>query len=367
MKIKIYPTKRYASLILFSAILLMSCDKDKDTEDKDGSNSPTKTVVYAAGLGNSGDNLVGARYWKDGEIFPLTDNANEVMIEGIFASNGDVYVVGSERSTSGSFVSKYWKNGVATELTDGSRSAFGEAIFVDKGDVYVSGVEFEPVLSTTVSQAKYWKNGVVHELSEKKAQRSAGTSSIAMDGNDLYIAGSERNGSFDVAKYWKNGEPVELSAGTSLAAATGIAVVNGNVHVSGHEFIDGIAVPTYWLNGVPTRLSDPGVGYWTNGMAVSGGNVYILVRENGGSVQDPDKIGYWKVGQSITQLTNGVYNGSVYGIAADGNDVYVVGDYRFDGEPRSACIWKNGEISKLHSGGSKYSEATGVFLAKEPI
>ena len=154
---------------------------------------------------------------------------------------------------------------------------------------------------------------------------------------------------------------------TSLAAATGIAVVNGNVHVSGHEFIDGIVVPTYWLNGVPTRLSNPGVGYWTNGMAVSGNNVYILVRENGSSVQDPDKIGYWKVGKSITELTSGVYHGSVYGIAADGNDVYVVGDYRFDGGPSSACIWKNGEISKLPSGGSDYSEATGIFIAKEPI
>lgn len=367
MKIRIHPTIKHASLILFSAILLISCDKDKDAEDRDEPNSTTKTVVYAAGLGNSGDNLVGARYWKDGEIVPLSDNTNELMIEGIFASDGDVYVVGSERSSTGAFVIKYWKNGLAIELTDGSRSAFGEAIFVDKGDIYVSGVEFEPVLSTTVSQAKYWKNGVVHDLSERKAQHGAGTSAIAIDGDDLYIAGSERNGSFDVAKYWKNGEPFELSAGTSLAAATGIAVVNGNVHVSGHEFIDGIVVPTYWLNGVPTRLSDPGVGYWTNGMAVSGGDVYILVRENGSSVQDPDKIGYWKVGQSITELTNGENHGSVYGIAADGNDVYVVGDYRFDGEPSSACIWKNGEISKLHSGGSDYSEATAVFLANEPI
>lgn len=368
MKTKINPVIRHASLILFSAILLMSCDKDKDVEDKKGPNSPTKTVVYAAGLGTGGDNLVGVRYWKDGELVPVTDNTNEMMVQGVFASNGDVYVVGSERSSTGSFVSKYWKNGMAVELTDGSSSAFGEAIFVDKGDVYVSGVEFEPILSTSVRQAKYWKNEVVHELSEKKAHHGAQTRAIAIDGSDVYIAGFERNGSFDVAKYWKNGEPVELSAGTSNADATGIAIINGNVHVSGHEFIDGVAVPTYWLNTVPTRLSDSGVGYWTNGMAVSGsGDVYILVRENGGSVQDPDKIGYWKVGHSIIELTNGVYHGSVYGIAADGNDVYVVGDYRFDGDPSSACIWKNGEISKLHSGGSNRSEAISIFLAKEPI
>ena len=368
MKIEINPTIKHASLVFFSAILLMSCDKDKDAEDKEGPKSSTKTVVYAAGVGNGGDNLVGVRYWKDGEIVPVTDHTNELMVEGIYASNGDVYVVGSERS-SGSYVATYWKNGLPFELTDGSSSAFGEAIFVDRGDVYVSGVEFESILSTSVRQAKYWKNGVVHNLSEKKAHHGAQTRAIAIDGDDVYIAGFERNGNFDVAKYWKNGEPFELTEGiSSNADATGIAVINGNVHVSGHEFIDGIVVPTYWLNGVPTRLSDPGVGFWTNGMAVSGGgDVYIIVRENGALAHVPDKVGYWKVGQPIVALTNGVNYASVYGIAADGEDVYIVGDYRFDGEPRSACIWKNGEISELPSGGSNYSEAVSVFLAKEPI
>ena len=233
--------------------------------------------------------------------------------------------------------------------------------------MYISEVEFEPILSTSVRQAKYWKNGVEHILSEKRAQHGAETKAITIDKNDFYVVGYERNGSFDVAKYWKNGEPFELSAGNSNAGATGIEVINGNVHVSGHEFINGIAVPTYWLNAVPTRLSNPGVGYWTSGMAISNGNVFITVRENGGSVQTPDKVGYWKVGSSIVELSAGGYHAEVNGIAADGNDVYVVGAYRFDGGPSSACIWKNGEIAKLPTAGSRSSEATAIFLAKEPL
>jgi hypothetical protein len=50
---------------------------------------------------------------------------------------------------------------------------------------------------------------------------------------DVYVAGVENNGLFDVAKYWKNGIPVNLSDGYSQACANSIVVSDSDVYVAG--------------------------------------------------------------------------------------------------------------------------------------
>ena len=68
-------------------------------------------------------------------------------------------------------------------------------------DVYVAGGDGVV--------AKYWKNGQAVSLTDGIA------SSIAVVGSDVYVAGSEYNGSFWVAKYWKNGQETRLTDGTT--------------------------------------------------------------------------------------------------------------------------------------------------------
>jgi hypothetical protein len=53
-------------------------------------------------------------------------------------------------------------------------------------------------------------------------------SSIAVSGNDVYVAGHEEDvtHSTSIPKYWKNSDPVFLSDGIKSAIATSIVIVN---------------------------------------------------------------------------------------------------------------------------------------------
>ena len=84
---------------------------------------------------------------------------------------------------------------------------------------------------------------------------------------DVYVAGFEEKGSGYVAKYWKNGQAIELTDGTTNAAATSISVSGNDVYVCGS--IEGNAV--YWKNGNPVTL---GAGNATS-ITVSGNDVYV--------------------------------------------------------------------------------------------
>lgn len=157
-----------------------------------------------------------AVYWKNGnEIYLIkggygTSQADDAY--SIFISAQDVYACGG-------LTGQYWKNGNPVLLGGSAKS-----IFVSDGDVYVAGTQpdGEPYQTYNGTRyrivAKYWKNGTAVNLTD--GTKNAYATSIAVSGNDVYVAGYEENtpGTGDyIAKYWKNGNPAVLSNVESYA------------------------------------------------------------------------------------------------------------------------------------------------------
>lgn len=235
--------------------------------------------VYVVGwLRQTPADGIHACYWKNGNITLLPDNSRSdnyydnypisskySLANSIFISGSDVYIAGGEQvsrmiSPSGyafCISAVYWKNGNEIYLIKGpyANSYADEAysIFVDGQDVYACGA----------LEARYWKNGTSVYLPGRTAK------SIYVSEGDVYIAGSQPDGqSFqtyfgiqyrEVAKYWKNGNPVNLSDGTRDAYPTSIAVSGNDVYVAGYEEKtpgDADFVAKYWKNGDAMTLGD---------------------------------------------------------------------------------------------------------------
>ena len=202
-------------------------------------------------------------YWDN---YPISSKYS--LANSIFISGSDVYIAGGEQisrmtspypSPSYAFCisAVYWKNGNEIYLIKGpyAGSLADEAysIFVDGQDVYACGA----------LEAQYWKNGTSVYLPGRTAK------SIYVSEGDVYVAGSQPDGqSFqtyfgifyrEVAKYWKNGNPVNLSDGTKDAYPTSIAVSGNDVYVAGYEEATAGTrdfVAKYWKNGSPVILGD---------------------------------------------------------------------------------------------------------------
>src|SRR5215831_8792832 len=109
-------------------------------------------------------------------------------------------------------------------------------------DVYVAGTEY----NGSVMVAEYWKNGQVVTLTD--GTNNAYAYSIAVVGSDVYVGGAEFNGSFWEIKYWKNGKSVLLMDSTSSPSPYSIAVIGNDVYVVGYQF-NGLGVAQYLKNG----------------------------------------------------------------------------------------------------------------------
>ena len=203
-----------------------------------------------------------ATYWKNENPIALTPAYSPSTLNiiadatSIVVSGNDVYVSGTQQeelSPVGGFsntIAEYWKNGNQVKLTDGSKNTYTTSIAVSGTDVYVAGSDEDRV-------AKYWKNGTLVNLTD--GLTGAEANSIAVSGIDVYVAGTQWDGistgngdRYSIAKYWKNGNPVNLTDGSKWAEAKSIAVSGNDVYVAGFE--DGVA--KYWKNGNPVILGD---------------------------------------------------------------------------------------------------------------
>ena len=120
---------------------------------------------------------------------------------------------------------------------------------------------------------------------------------------DIYVSGSERNGTKVVAKVWKNGKELyELTDGSKSAVANSVFVVGGDVYTAGVEG----NVAKVWKNGEELyELADDG---GARSIVVYNGDVYVAGFEKEGS---SDVVKVWKNGKELYSLAD---KGNAYSI-----------------------------------------------------
>lgn len=201
-------------------------------------------------------------------------------------------------------------------------------------NVYIAGSES----NGTVAVATYWKNGVATHLTD--GIKGAIAYAIAVSGNDVYVGGIERDdlSGHETIKYWKNGIPKTLSMSSSLAEFGSMTVVGNDVYVAGSEAENTGRVAKYWKNGNEIKLTDGTYFAHAYGIAVSGNDVYVVGSGNGAK--------FWKNGMAVD--LPGFYSYPL-SIAVAGNDVYV-GGTQLIGNKKVAMYWKNGQSIPLSDG-----------------
>ena len=200
--------------------------------------------VYITGIEFNGTNNV-AKVWKNGTPTNLTDGTKEGVANAISVSGGNVYVAGSEFDGMNN-VLKLWKNGVAQNLNSGAKSAEAYAVFVNNNDVYVAGEE--------QGTAKFWKNGIATII----AGNSAIAKGIYVSGNDVYVIFEQYNAETKKwqGKLWKNAQISNISNGTQNCSLTGISVDANDMYVIGSESNGTVDVAKIWKNGTATNLTN---------------------------------------------------------------------------------------------------------------
>jgi hypothetical protein len=318
-----FPVKLFYPFLL----LLNACSKSGSTAGGDN--------VYVAGAILNGWRPE-AKFWKNNALTELSDSTSYGT--AIYVSGNDIYVGGYE-TNAGLSTSKYWKNGSPVSLTDGSDTGFRAApngffpqtLAVSGNDVYVAGYSIYGARTV----AKYWKNGIATVLGDS----SSYAVSLAVSGTDVYVLGYE-NGD---AVYWANGIPHVVTSGSPNPAVAAIAVSGSDVYVAGNSF-----GALYWKNQTPVYLTHNFSTASSSAIAVSGTDVYVAGygEDSAGTLYAL----YWKNGTAVT-----LGKGQAFAIAVSGSNIYVAG---YSGP--EAVYWKNGQLVSLAERAQAYS----IFITK---
>lgn len=185
--------------------------------------------VYEAGVvadyDDSRDRVV---YWKNGHR--VTERASEklqktnasVQVTSIYVTpNGDVYIAGNKPTGKTASETKiqavYWKNGNEVTVTTNLWNTYTSSIFVDGSNVYVAGYETK---APSHFSAMYWKNGIKTILHNYDTdQYDASTASIATGFGTVYVAGLHKS-----QLYWVNGREAKLDQAGQVYS---MAIVKG--------------------------------------------------------------------------------------------------------------------------------------------
>ncbi len=349
------PLKKSVILIIATLLTLSACKKSS-------SDDPRYTGVYVSGYiqSQSGSNI--AVYWKNGILTRLTDSSLNSYATAITVRGKDIYVAGLIRSYGGTPKAGYWKNGFFTPLGNAGLQGWVSAIAVNNNnDVYVAGTTTNQLYQAVPT---YWKNGVPHVLTDSSGVATGRLTSLTLNGNDIFVAGTVISGNYDYPIYWKNDQAAYLT-GEDFLNVNGIMILNTDIYAIGTSITNGAV---YWKDDFQTALSGNNFASDANAITSSGNDVYIV-----GAVyirsSNTREATYWK--NNIPVDIGNIQNGTTTGIAVSGNDVYSSGSYfppetfdptennEYDGK---ALYWKNNNPVKLSN---NVSMATGIFVVKQ--
>lgn len=277
----------------------------------------------------------------------------------------DVYVAGFVVADQGK-IPAYWKNGRLVLLDSAKyynanfyQTAGANSIAVSGNDVYVAGY----LTGYTANRlGAYWKNGVGGDVGSSYQELT----SLAILNNDFYMVGFRSSiwGTGDPATYYKNGSRVDITDGSAGSDAVALAISGNDVYMAGVSITGNVSdgnqhlMAKYWKNGNPVNLTDGTKWSEASSIAVSGADVYVAgVEDNGGAFF---VCKYWKNGVPVN-LTDGTTDADVTSIAVSGSDVYVAGR-----ESDVAKYWKNGNPVNL-TDGTKWATATSITVSGNDV
>ncbi|WP_420603507.1 Ig-like domain-containing protein [Flagellimonas sp.] len=296
--------------------------------------------VYVGGYENFDGDFV-PTVWKNGvpTHLPMEEGEDFGLVSAVFVTDSGVYAVGRSQVGNQFPTARLWHNNALVDLELGE-GGFSEAysVYVDGQDVYVAGSD---------NGGTVWKNGeVLYKLGNR-------LNAIFVNGDKVYTAGHELNDQDEPkAMVWENETATDLTAGSGSGdEGLSVHVDKQDVYVAGTK--DRVA--TVWRNGeVLHSLTDGMSSGFAYSIVVSDGKVYTTGNDG--------NVAYVSKNKNILyNLTEGTYDAKASSIQVYGEDVYVAGSERIDNNTGVAKVWKNNSAMDLGDG-IFASNANSIFI-----
>ncbi|MCS3557378.1 MULTISPECIES: hypothetical protein [unclassified Sphingobacterium] len=225
-------------------------------------------------------------------------------------------------------------------------------------DVFIAGTETNG--SNTFVQL--WKNGQYTNLTDGKSV--ATVSDMYVSGKDVYLVGYIwRNNKNLVAALWKNNELIELTDGKYSSRANSVWIDGNDVYIVGYEGSPNGDIAKLWKNGIASNLLDKSKEGQANSIFIKQKDIYV-----GGTYYDiGDRGGFiWKNGVVTDLGKENIYeSNSIKKIFVTDGAVYAVG-WRAFGQVTNATVWKDGVVT-LFDKDIESSFASSIYVKGDDV